>query len=107
LACQARAQTATDLPVHWPNAAAPLPASIAPKVRPPPPPPPPGPDGLGQNGFYLEADTLTRDDNADRWTAEGQVEARYQGRVIRADKITYNVGVGTVIADGHAQIINA
>jgi LPS-assembly protein len=105
-ASQVYAQTATDLPVRWPNSPAPLPASIAPRPKPAPPIPPPGPDGLGQSGFYLEADTLVRDDKADRWTAEGQVEARYQGRVVRADKIVYDVSVGAVTADGHAQIIN-
>jgi LPS-assembly protein len=106
LAGQARAQTATDLPVRWANSPAPLPASIAPKPKPPPPPPPPTPDGLGQNGFYIETDNLTRDDRNNLWIAEGQVEARYQGRVLRADKVVYNVATGVVTADGHVMILN-
>jgi LPS-assembly protein len=105
-AAQAQAQTATDLPVRWPNSPAPLPASIAPKPKSPPPAPPPGPDGLGQVGFYLETDTLVRDDRNSVWTAQGSVEARYQGRVLRADKVVYDVATGVVTADGHAMVIN-
>jgi LPS-assembly protein len=105
-AAQAQAQTATDLPVRWPGSPAPLPASEAPKPKPAPPPPPPVADGLGENGFYLESDNLIRDDRNNTWTAEGQVEARYQGRVLRADKLVYNAVTGVVTADGHAQIIN-
>jgi LPS-assembly protein len=106
-AATARAQTDTDLPARWPNSPAPLPASMVPKPKPPPPAPPPQPDGLGQNGFYLESDTLVRDDRNNIWTAEGQVEARYQGRVVRADELVYNIATGVVTADGHAMIINA
>lgn len=105
-AAQAHGQTATDLPVRWAGSPTPLPASEAPKPKPPPPPPPPVPDGLGSTGFYLEADTLSRDDRNNVWTAAGQVEARYQGRVVRADRLTYDVGANTVIGDGHVQIIN-
>ena len=105
-AAQAQAQTATDLPVRWPGSPAPLPVSEAPRPKPPPPPPPPIPDGLGSTGFYLEADSLTRDDRNNVWIAEGGVEARYQGRVVRADKLVYDVATGAVTADGHAQVIN-
>ena len=105
-AAQAYAQTATDLPVRWPNSPAPLPASMAPRPKAPPPGPPPGPDGLGPSGFYLESDTLTRDDRNNVWSAEGAVEARYQGRVLRADKVVYDVATGVLSADGHAMIIN-
>ncbi len=105
-AAQAQAQTATDLPVRWPNSPAPLPASVAPRPKSPPPPQPQEPDGLGQNGFYLETDTLVRDDRNNVWTARGAVEARYQGRVLRADKLVYNVATGVVSADGHAMIVN-
>jgi LPS-assembly protein len=105
-AAQAAAQTATDLPVRAPNSPTPLPGSMAPRPKSPPPPPPPGPDGLGDKGFYLESDNLTRDDRNDTWTAEGQVEVRYQGRVLRAGKIVYNVKTGVVTADAHVQLIN-
>ncbi|MDR3506525.1 MAG: LPS-assembly protein LptD [Caulobacteraceae bacterium] len=69
------------------------------------PKPVPVDDGLGQRGFYLEADTLIRDDHANSWTARGSVEARYQGRVLRGDEVIYNIAAGTVVANGHAQII--
>ena len=48
-----------------------------------------------------------RDDRANRWTATGKVEARYQGRILRADQLTYDAAAGVVTADGDAQIINA
>ena len=62
-------------------------------------------DGLGENGFYLEANTIIRDDNAKIITARGDVEARYQGRTIRAQELIYNVRTGIVTARGKAQII--
>lgn len=105
-AAEASAQSATDLPVRVPGSPVPIPTSEAPHPHPPPPPPPQAPDGLGENGFYLEADSLTRDDRANTWTAEGEVEARYQGRVVRADKLTYDSANGSVIGDGHVQVIN-
>jgi LPS-assembly protein len=105
-AAQAYAQTATDLPVRWPNSPAPLPASMAPRPKAPPPAPPAGPDGLGPSGFYLESDTLTRDDRNNVWSAVGAVEARYQGRVLSADKVVYDEATGVVSADGHVMIIN-
>jgi LPS-assembly protein len=92
--------------VRWPNSPAPLPASMAPRPKAPPPAPPAGPDGLGPSGFYLESDTLTRDDRNNVWSAVGAVEARYQGRVLSADKVVYDVATGVVSADGHVMIIN-
>ncbi len=62
-------------------------------------------DGLGQDGFYLEANTVIRDDNAKTITARGDVEARYQGRTIRAQELIYNIKTGIVTARGKAQII--
>jgi LPS-assembly protein len=100
------AQTQTELPTREAGMAAPVLPRDLPKRGPPPPAPPPPDDALGQHGFYLEADTLVRDDKNKIWTAEGSVEGRYQGRVIRADKLVYNTGTGAVTADGHAQIIN-
>ena len=104
LAGAAAAQTATDLPIRVRGRRR-CPSGGAPPKSPPPAPPPPE-DGLGQNGFYLEADSLTRDDRNNVWTAEGEVEARYQGRVVRADKLVYDVATGSVTVDGHAQIIS-
>src|ERR1700753_1948231 len=81
---QAAAQTQTELPTREPGVAAPILPRDLPKRPPPPPTPAPPDDGLGQHGFYMEADTVVRDDKNKLWTAEGSVEGRYQGRTLRA-----------------------
>ena len=69
------------------------------------------PDGLAPDELYMEADLLTRDDKAKHTTAEGNVEIRYQGRTLRADRVTYDEGAegqqGVIRAFGHVQIINS
>lgn len=64
-------------------------------------------DALRGGGFYLEADALTQDDTHNRIIAEGSVEARYQGRVLRADELDYQRDTGVVTARGHVTIVNA
>ncbi len=64
-------------------------------------------DGLRGGGFYLEADRLVQDGVRHLVTAEGSVEARYQGRVLRADELDYNSDTGVVRAHGHVRILNA
>ncbi|MEO8926194.1 MAG: LPS assembly protein LptD [Caulobacteraceae bacterium] len=74
-----------------------------------PPTPPaaaPADDGLAGGGFYLEADRLVQDDANHRFTAEGSVEARYKGRVLRADSVAYDSPTGIVTARGHVIILN-
>lgn len=72
---------------------------------------PPSPDGLAPDELYMEADRLTRDDEGKRTTAEGNVEIRYQGRTLRADRIVYDEGAegqpGVIRAFGHVQLINS
>ncbi|HEY5008221.1 MAG TPA: LptA/OstA family protein, partial [Caulobacteraceae bacterium] len=103
----ALAQTVNELPVHVPGSPTPaLPLDVR-KTPPPAPALSQTDDGLGDQGFYLEADTLIRDDKANTWTARGKVEGRYQGRTLRADTLTYDAATGLVTADGDAQIINA
>ena len=103
----ALAQTAFELPVRAPGSPRPmLPADVKP-LKPVTVQKPPVDDGLGQTGFYLEANTLVRDDPHNTWTARGKVEARYQGRTLRGDEVVYNVTTGVVVANGHAQILNA
>ncbi|MBV9511908.1 MAG: LPS-assembly protein LptD [Caulobacteraceae bacterium] len=104
-AMPAAAQTSTDLPIRRPGMVAPVLPEDLPKIA-PIRPPPPGPDDLGQNGFYIEADNLIRDDKNNIWIARGEVEARYQGHVIRGDEVIYRVGPGTVTVNGHGQLIN-
>ncbi len=63
-------------------------------------------DGLGDDGYYLESDLLIRDDVNKIMTARGSVEARYQGRTLRADEVVYNSATGAVTANGHVQLID-
>ena len=62
---------------------------------------------LDDHAFYMEADTIVRDDDNHTWTARGGVEARYQGRTLRANEIIYNTVTGVVTARGDIQLINA
>ena len=103
----ALAQTAFDLPTRAPGSPRPMLQADVKPLKPAPVVRPPVDDGLGQIGFYLEADTLVRDDPHNTWTARGKVEARYQGRTLRGEEVIYNVATGVVVANGHAQILNA
>jgi LPS-assembly protein len=77
-------------------------------AAPPKPPAAPAPDdGLGADGFYLEADSLLQDQQNHHVTASGEVEARYKGRVVRADTLEYDTQTGQVIATGHVRIVQA
>jgi LPS-assembly protein len=81
---------------------------LASMAAPPKAPPAPAPDdGLAGGGFYLEADSLLKDDDTHHVTATGDVEARYKGRVIRADNLDYDTVSGLVTATGHVRIIQA
>lgn len=63
-------------------------------------------DGLRGDGLYLEADTLTSDEDTHRLTAKGAVEARWRGRVLRADELDYDNQSGIVNARGHVVLID-
>ena len=89
LACSAQAQQSL---VTIPAAPAPSPAVD---------------DGLGDTGYYLESDLLIRDDANQKMIARGDVEARYQGRTLRADEVVYDSKTEVVTAHGHVQLINA
>jgi LPS-assembly protein len=73
----------------------------------PAPPPTQVDEGLGERGFYMETDLLIRDNVHKTVTAQGNVEARYQGRTLRADEVSYDTASGVVTARGHVQIINS
>ena len=72
-----------------------------------PAPPPAVDDGLGDTGYYLESDLLIRDDANQKMIARGDVEARYQGRTLRADEVVYDSKTEVVTAHGHVTLINA
>jgi len=95
----ALAQTATATLQPDPS----LPSSQLPQPKVISPPPPD--DGLQGGGFYMEADVLTQDNVSHRYTATGSVEARYNGKVLRAESVEYDEATGVVTARGHVQII--
>jgi LPS-assembly protein len=64
-------------------------------------------DGLGTEGYYLESDLLVRDDKTHTLTATGDVEARYEGRTLRAQEVVYDTEAGVIHAKGKVQLINA
>ncbi|MDE2356097.1 MAG: LPS-assembly protein LptD [Alphaproteobacteria bacterium] len=64
-------------------------------------------DGLQGGGFYLEADSLLQDEATHHVIAQGGVEARYKGRVVRADRLDYNTATGVISATGHVEIISS
>lgn len=68
---------------------------------------PVGEDGLSQDELFVEADTVTQDEDHNILLARGHVQARYKDRTLRADELTYDTETGQVTATGHAQIISA
>jgi len=66
----------------------------------------PAADGLGPRDVYFEADSVADDRDAKTMTATGAVEARYQGRVLRADEVVYNTETGAAVARGNTVLIN-
>ncbi len=63
-------------------------------------------DGLGPRDLLLEADMVEQDQPHSLVTATGHVQARYQGRTLRADKLVYNTVTGATHAIGHAVVVN-
>lgn len=65
------------------------------------------PDGLQKDEMYMEADEVLRDDDAGLTTANGNIEVRYNGRTLRADKLVYNDRTGVIRGYGHIVIVNS
>jgi LPS-assembly protein len=55
----------------------------------------------------LEADTVINDEPGQTVTAEGNVEVRFQGRTLRANRLIYNLATGTIHAQGQVEIVQA
>ncbi|MCR5875800.1 LPS-assembly protein LptD [Phenylobacterium sp. J426] len=68
---------------------------------------PAGRDGLQQDELYMEADEVVREDEIGRTTAQGNIEVRYNGRTLRADRMVYEEGSGTIRALGNVAVVNA
>ena len=66
----------------------------------------PGPDGLREDGVFLEAATVGQDRTNKTIFARGNVEARYRGRTVRAEEVIFETETGVVTARGNAQVIN-
>lgn len=64
-----------------------------------------GPDGLSPGAIYLEADQVLREDAAPKTSASGEVEARYDGRNLRADTLVYDEAKG-VLEASNVEIFN-
>ncbi|MBE7216860.1 MAG: LPS-assembly protein LptD [Caulobacteraceae bacterium] len=64
-------------------------------------------DGLGPRDVYVQADVLIDDRDRKTVTAEGSVEARYQGRTLRAKRVIYDTVTGAARATGDVVVINA
>jgi LPS-assembly protein len=63
----------------------------------------PPPSEQNEN-VLLEADEIIDDDAARTITAQGDVQVRYQGRTMRADRLVYNLDTGEIHAIGDVQI---
>lgn len=57
--------------------------------------------------LFLEANTLTQDNNQESYTATGDVFAHYETRSIMADQVTYDPKTGVVVATGDVSIQNS
>jgi LPS-assembly protein len=55
----------------------------------------------------LEADSLKRENDGQVIVAEGSVEARYEGRTLRASRLVYDLEKKTVRAQGGVEILDA
>jgi LPS-assembly protein len=64
-------------------------------------------EDVGGASVILEADTLRRENNDQVIIAEGAVEARYEGRTLRAARVVYDRTRRTVRAQGGVVIIEA
>lgn len=71
------------------------------------PVPPPSRDGLQEGELYMEADEVVREDEIGRTTASGDIEVRYNGRTLRADRLVYEDKTGVIRAFGNVAVVNA
>lgn len=64
-------------------------------------------DGLQKDEMYMEADEVVRNDDEGVTTALGNIEIRYNGRTLRANKLVYNDRTGVIRGYGDVVIINS
>ncbi len=85
-------------------------AQAAPRISRPPraaqaPKPAVVPDGLQPKEIYLEGDEWADDRRTKILTLTGHVEARVEGRTLRADKLVYDTNTGLSHAVGHVVVV--
>ncbi|HKH35242.1 MAG TPA: LPS-assembly protein LptD, partial [Beijerinckiaceae bacterium] len=59
--------------------------------------------GDGKDRLLVEAREIVYDNDNNRVSAVGDVELNYQGRVLQADRVTYDRKTGRVFAEGNAR----
>ena len=62
---------------------------------------------VSEPSVVLEADTVINDEENQLVIAEGRVEARYGERLLRADRLVYDIRRGSVRAIGSVELIDA
>lgn len=95
-------------PAQWAALAAALAVSVAPAIaraQTQTPPEPVAAQAATQDLVVLEADELIDDQIAGTITAQGDVQVRYQGRTMRADRLVYHLETGAVEAVGDVEIV--
>ena len=105
----AQAQNPAPIPLGPTDQAqnpAPIPFGPAGQTQKPAPIPLGPADQAIGSGVYLEADTVIRDDANHTWIAKGSVEARYKGKVVRADELDIDQATSVVTAKGDVQLLN-
>jgi LPS-assembly protein len=102
-----KADRAERAPIGWAALAAALAVSVSPAALAQTQATDPAPSPAAQNpdAVLLEADVLIDDELAGTITAEGNVQVRYQGRTMRADRLTYDLNGGAIRASGNVEIV--
>jgi len=63
--------------------------------------------GEGKDRLLLEAKEIVYDNDNNTVSAVGDVELYYQGRTLQADRVTYDLKSGRVVAQGNARMVEA
>jgi len=92
-------------PIGWAALAAALAVSVSPTAHAQTADPAAVPTTQEQDRVLLEADVLIDDQEAGTVTAEGDVQVRYQGRTMRADRLIYDLNGGAIRAVGNVEIV--
>src|SRR5690349_14019531 len=84
---------------------APTPAQAPPQPNPATAPAPTGADAT-RDQILMKADSVTEDRKTLITVAEGNVEVRYKGKALRADRLIFDQNKQSMRAQGHVQIVD-